>query len=46
MREWSRRDDFFNALPQLLRGEDPAFQTYLLRVEQGERAAQHSSSPT
>lgn len=46
MREWSRRDDFFNALPQLLRGEDPAFQTYLLRVAQEERAAQHSSSPT
>ena len=25
MREWCRRDDFFNALPLLLRGEDPAF---------------------
>jgi hypothetical protein len=23
MREWCRRDDFFNALPLLLRGEDP-----------------------
>jgi len=32
MREWCRRDDFFNALPLLLRGEDPAFQAYIRRI--------------
>lgn len=37
MREWCRRDDFFNALPQLLSGEDPDFQAYLRRVAQEER---------
>jgi hypothetical protein len=37
MREWCRRDDFFNALPLLLRGEDPAFQAYIKRVAQEER---------
>jgi len=37
MREWCRRDDFFNALPLLLRGEDPEFQTYIRRVAQEER---------
>jgi hypothetical protein len=39
MREWCRRDDFFNALPQLLRGEDPAFAAYMQRLAQEERAA-------
>ncbi len=29
MREWCRRDDFHNALPLLLRGEDPQFQEYI-----------------
>jgi hypothetical protein len=37
MREWCRRDDFFNALPLLLRGEDAAFQNYIKRVAQEER---------
>ncbi len=37
MREWCQRDDFFFALPQLLRGEDPGFQAYLQRVAQEER---------
>jgi hypothetical protein len=37
MREWCRRDDFFNALPLLLRGEDPEFQHYIKRVAQEER---------
>jgi hypothetical protein len=37
MREWCRRDDFFNALPLLLRGEDPAFVAYIKRVAQEER---------
>jgi hypothetical protein len=45
MRDWSRRDDFFNALPQLLRGEDPAFQSYIQRVVQEERRVQSSSPP-
>jgi hypothetical protein len=39
MREWCRRDDFFNALPLLLRGEDPAFQAYIKRVAQQERGS-------
>ncbi len=39
MREWCRRDDFHNALPQLLRGEDPAFQTYIQRLDAQESAA-------
>jgi hypothetical protein len=37
MREWCRRDDFHNALPLLLRGEDPGFQTYIKRVSGEER---------
>jgi hypothetical protein len=37
MREWCRRDDFYNALPLLLRGEDAAFQSYIKRVAQEER---------
>ncbi len=32
MREWCRREDFANALPFLLRGEDPGFQRYIHRV--------------
>jgi hypothetical protein len=37
MREWCRRDGFYNALPLLLRGEDPDFQTYIRRVAAQER---------
>jgi len=37
MREWCRRDDFYNALPLLLRGEDPDFQAYIKRVALEER---------
>ncbi len=37
MREWCRRDDFHNALPLLLRGEDPAFTEYIKRVAAEER---------
>ncbi|MFN0186205.1 MAG: hypothetical protein ACKVQR_20520 [Aquabacterium sp.] len=40
MREWCRREDFANALPFLLRGEDPAFQRYIQRV-----AAEESGRP-
>lgn len=39
MREWCRRDDFFHALPLLLRGEDAKFQAYIKRVAQEERGA-------
>jgi hypothetical protein len=40
MREWCGRDDFRQALPQLLRGEDPDFVAYICRIaeeETGER---------
>ncbi|HSW18818.1 MAG TPA: hypothetical protein VLJ86_16475 [Ramlibacter sp.] len=36
MREWCRREDFRNALPQLLRGEDPQFQAYLRHIAEDE----------
>lgn len=37
MHEWCRREDFRNALPLLLRGEDPEFQQYIRRVSDEER---------
>ena len=37
MREWCRREDFHNALPLLLRGEDPQFQEYIRRIAEEER---------
>lgn len=37
MREWCRRDAFHDALPLLLRGEDPEFQAYIRRVADEER---------
>jgi hypothetical protein len=47
MREWCRRDDFYNALPLLLRGEDPEFQSYIKRVAAEERGgASILMSPT
>lgn len=47
MREWCRREDFRNALPQLLRGEDPEFQSYLRRIaDEEERSAQHYPTPS
>ena len=39
MREWCRREDFHNALPLLLRGEDAEFQAYIRRIAQEERGA-------
>jgi hypothetical protein len=39
MREWCRREDFHNALPLLLRGEDPEFQSYLRHIAEEERGA-------
>jgi hypothetical protein len=37
MSECCRREDFHNALPLLLRGEDPQFQSYLRRIAQEKR---------
>ena len=39
MREWCQREDFFNALPLLLRGEDPDFQIYIRDIAQQERGS-------
>ncbi len=39
MREWCRREDFAQALPQLLRGEDDEFRAYIERVAGQERPA-------
>ena len=39
MREWCHREDFYAALPQLLSGEDPEFQSYLRRIAEEERGA-------
>lgn len=39
MREWCRREDFRDRLPQLLRGEDPGFVHYILRLADEERSA-------
>ena len=36
MREWCRREDFHNALPLLLRGEDPEFVGYIRRIAEEE----------
>lgn len=36
MREWCRREDFRARLPELLRGEDPDFSTYILRLAEEE----------
>ena len=37
MREWLRRDDFYYRLPELLRGEDPAFAAHLRALAEDER---------
>lgn len=39
MREWCRRDDFRTRLPELLRGEDPNFSAYILRLAEEEASA-------
>ena len=44
MREWCRRDDFYNMLPTLLRGEDPQFQAYIQRLAQAERGLSGGTS--
>lgn len=38
MREWCRREDFANALPALLSGEDPEFRAYLENVASEEKS--------
>lgn len=40
MREWSRREDFRQRLPELLRGEDPGFARYIQRL-----AAEEAANP-
>jgi hypothetical protein len=45
MREWCRREDFAAALPQLLRGEDPEFQSYITRVAAEEGRAAVVNAP-
>jgi hypothetical protein len=37
MREWIRRDNFYDRLPELLRGEDPGFAAYMRRLAEEER---------
>ena len=44
MREWCHRDDFFNSLPLLLRGEDPEFQEYIRTLAAEERGTIFVSS--
>ncbi len=39
MREWCRRPDFRELLPNLLRGEDPDFSAYIQRLAAEESAA-------
>ena len=39
MREWCRREDFFNALSLLLRGEDADFQIYMRAIAAQERGS-------
>jgi hypothetical protein len=43
MREWCRRDDFHNALPQLLSGEDAAFQAYIQQLDKEEAAGRSNT---
>lgn len=46
MREWVRRDDFHQALPELLTGEDPEFAAYLRRLATEERGAGPTPTPS
>ena len=43
MREWIRRDDFYNRLPDLLRGEDPEFADYMRALAEDERGPRASA---
>ncbi len=46
MREWCRRPDFRELLPQLLQGEDPEFQSYIQRLAAGEANAGGFETPS
>jgi hypothetical protein len=41
MREWCRREEFREALPQLLRGEDPDFVRYITALAEDESRRPH-----
>lgn len=43
MREWCRRDDFYQALPGLLQGEDEDFAAYICKLASSQRA--HPPAP-
>jgi hypothetical protein len=45
MREWCRREDFRNALPDLLEGEDPRFSAHIRRIAKEEGAAARIEAP-
>ena len=38
MREWCRRKDFRDALPELLEGEDEDFQAHIQKIAEAEAA--------
>jgi hypothetical protein len=42
MREWCRRKDFREALPELLEGEDEDFQTHIRKIAEAEAAKSKS----
>jgi hypothetical protein len=44
MREWCQREDFRDRLPELLRGEDPDFAHYILRLAQEEASCPASTT--
>lgn len=46
MREWCRRPDFRELLPQLLQGEDPEFQSYIQRLAAEEADASGFETPS
>ena len=45
MREWCRRPDFRELLPELLQGEDSDFQAYIRRIAGNESSRVHGQSP-
>jgi len=46
MREWCQREDFRARLPELLRGEDPDFAHYILRLAQEESCSAAPAAST
>lgn len=45
MREWVRREEFRDALPQLLEGEDPEFTHYIRGLAESEKLAGTQGTP-